>query len=104
MSNSKAIPVKVRTFKLWTYDVWGNARDGFDVNDRYGHGLVTIACRREVFNVGTPHEFETFNPTDRQLSRAAGFRGVQWDGQDGYYTAEATSNGRPIGELVEVQS
>ena len=93
--------VKTRTYRLWTYDVWGNARDGFDVNDRCSHGYVTIACKREGFNLGTQHEFYTWEPTDRQLSRAAGFNRVQWDGSDGNYHAEATSNGRPIGELDE---
>ena len=92
---------KTRKFRLWTYDVWGNARDGFDVNDRYSHGYVEIVCKHEVFNAGTPHEFETFEPTDRQLSRAAGFSRAAWEGQDGTYYAEDSRNGRPIGELTE---
>src|SRR5678815_2845918 len=92
---------KTRKFRIFTYDVWGNARDGFDVNDRYSHGLVEIRCKREVFNAGTPHEFETFEPTDRQLSRASGFYGVSWDGSDGAFYAEANKNGRPVGKLIE---
>jgi hypothetical protein len=92
---------KARTFKIWTYDVLGNAREGFDVNDRYGHGLVTIICRREIFNAGTPNEFETFEPTDRQLSRAANVTGAEWEGSDGVFYAKAKRNGRPLGELVE---
>lgn len=92
---------KVRKFRLWTYDVWGNAKDGFDVNDRYSHGYVTIRCQRKVYNAGTPNEFETFEPTDRQLSRAAGFSRVEWDGGDGSFYASAKSNGMPIGELTE---
>lgn len=95
---------KLRKFRLWTYDVWGNARDGFDVNDRYSHGYVSIRCKRRVYSAGTPREFETFEPTDRQLSRAAGFRGVEWEGNDGAYYARAKSNGRPIGELIEDQT
>jgi hypothetical protein len=91
---------KLRKFCLWTYDVWGNAEDGYGVNDRYKHGIVTVRCKREVFNVGTPHEFETFEPTDRQLSRAAGFSRVQWEGQDGAFYAE-TARGKPVGELIE---
>ena len=92
---------KLRKFKVWTYDVWGNARDGYDVNDRAGHGYVTIRCKAQAFNVGTPQEFTTYEPTDRQLSIAAGFGvSVQWEGQDGYFTAEQ-ANGRPVGELVE---
>ena len=91
---------KTRTFRLWTYDVWGNARDGYDVNDRYSHGYVEIRCKRETFSAGTPHEFHTWNPTDRQLSRAAGFSRVTWDGGDGTFYAE-TRGGRPVGELSE---
>jgi hypothetical protein len=91
---------KVRKFKLWTYDVWGNARDGFDVNDRYGHGHVTIRCKAKTYNAGTPNEFTDYQPTDRQLSRAAGFSRVEWEGSDGVFYATA-SNGRPIGELAE---
>lgn len=101
MSKSNLPAVKIRRYRLWTYDVWGNARDGFDVNDRYSHGYVDIVCKRETFNVGTPNEFHTWEPTDRQLSRAAGFKGVAWDGQEGSYHAEVSRNGRPIGELDE---
>lgn len=93
---------KDRTFRIWTYDVWGNARDGFYVNDRYKHGTVTIRCKAETFNAGTAHEFTTFDPTDRQLSRAANVTGAEWEGNgDGVYYATAKRNGRPLGELVE---
>ena len=92
---------KLRKFRVWTYDVWGNARDGFDVNDRYKHGVVEIRCRREVFNAGTPREFETYDPTDIQLSRAAQVVGAEWEGNGGVYYATAKRNGRPLGELVE---
>jgi len=94
-------PSKVRKYRLWTYDTWGNARDGFDVNDRTSHGYVTIKCKLEIFNAGTAQEFATWEPTDRQLSRAAGFSRVSWEGQEGNYYAEDSRNGRPIGELDE---
>ena len=95
---------QTRKFRVWTYDVWGNARDGFEVNDRYAHGTVEIVCREQVFNVGTLHEFSTFDPTDRQLSRAAGFLRVTWDGSEGTYYAEGARNGRPVGELCEAEA
>ena len=50
----------IRTYQLWTYDVWGNAKDGFEVNDRYKHGVVSIKCHAKKFNVGTPQEFTSF--------------------------------------------
>lgn len=101
MTNKTLPRAKVRKFRLWTYDVWGNARDGFDVNDRYSQGYVTIRCKAKTYNAGTANEFTTYEPTDRQLSRAAGFSRVTWDGSDGSFYAEATSNGEPIGELTE---
>ena len=89
----------LKTFDVYTYDVWGNARDGFDVNDRYKSGTVDIRCKRQVFNEGTEHQFESFEPTDRQLSIAAAFCGsVTWDGDGNIYYATAR-NGKPIGEL-----
>jgi hypothetical protein len=30
------------TYEVWTYDVWGNPRDGFWVNDRFRAGSVTL--------------------------------------------------------------
>ncbi len=93
---------KIRKFQLWTYDVWGNARDGFDVNDRYKQGVIEIKCKREVFNAGTAQEFETFNPTDGQLSRAVGGRGLSWDGDGENFYAENARNVKPACELLEV--
>ena len=99
--NANLPKFKIRKYRLWTYDVWGNAREGFDVNDRFAHGYVSIKCKRKDFNIGTEQQFSDWEPTDRQLSRAAGFLRCIWEGQEGTYYAEATSNGRPIGELDE---
>lgn len=30
-------------FTIWTYDVWGNKRDGFEVNDRSKQGTCMIS-------------------------------------------------------------
>lgn len=92
---------KLRRYSLWSYDVWGNAKDGFEVNDRSRCGTVVIRCRKKVHNEGTPQAFVAYDPTDRQLSRAVGVKGVEWDGvtDEGFY-ASARSNGKPICELV----
>lgn len=29
-------------YQLWTYDIWGNAKDGFEVNDRYKQKIVEL--------------------------------------------------------------
>lgn len=92
---------KLRRYTLWTYDVWGNARDGFEVNDRFKRGTVTIRCKATTHNAGTPHEFVSYDPTDRQLSRVAGVSKVEWDGvTDEAFYANLKSNGKPVCELV----
>jgi hypothetical protein len=99
---SKYPKYRTRRYRVFTYDVWGNARDGFDVNYVYPQGTVEIRCKLKVYNAGTPEEFASWGPTDRQLSRACGFRGVQWDSADDpEYTisCENPRNGRPIGEV-----
>lgn len=91
---------KTKVYKLWVYDVWGNARDGFEVNDRSQCDTVTIKVKGETHNAGTPNEFTTFEPTDRQLALACG-RGLSFDNTgDGVIYIEKKSNGRPEGELV----
>ena len=91
---------RIRHYQLWTYDVWGNAEDGYEVNDRRKHGTIDIKCKNEVFNANTPQEFTTYCPTDLQLSRAVGCRGLSWDGESDY-TLYATreKDGKPEGEL-----
>lgn len=91
-----------QVFEVWTYDVWGNARDGFDVNDRCKVGTVTIHVKPVSFNVGTEHEFTVHYPTDRQCAMATGWQGCHWDGDENTIYAELNSNGRPVGELVRV--
>ena len=52
----------VKTYEVWAYDVWGNAEDGFDVNDRSRIDTITISVKGETFNQGTANEFTTFEP------------------------------------------
>jgi hypothetical protein len=99
---SKYPKFRTRRYRVYTYDVWGNARDGFDVNDVYRHGTVDIRCKLEVYNEGTEHEFAAWIPTDRQLSIACGCRGVSWDNgadPDHLISCEDRRNGKPVGEV-----
>ena len=53
------------TWKLWSYDVWGNARDGYEVNDRSCFDReYSLPLRVEKHNVGTPAEFQSAHPSD----------------------------------------
>ncbi len=91
-----------QTYELITYDVWGNARDGFEVNDNFSQGNVSLTVKAQVFNPGTKQEFIVFIPTDLQLNRLLGIRGGIWDGDKGTWYCDNKRNGKPICELRRV--
>jgi len=85
-----------------SYDVWGNSRDGFEVNDVYRHHEpINIRIRVEVNNAGTPHEFESAYPTDAQIRQALGLRTfkLETDGDDLTIYVNRARDGYPCGEL-----
>lgn len=90
-------------FAVATYDVWGNARDGYEVNDRYGHGEITLRLPVQIANPGTPHEFRHATPTDKQLREALDLKPrvkIDTDGDDlNIYVRHAPTD-YPCGELV----
>ena len=92
---------KMLTYEIYRYDVWGNARDGWEVNDVWRtHAKIHVICKRKRYNVGTPQEFSTYAPTDRQLNRALGARGLLWDGETEHTLFAARKrDGKPVGEL-----
>jgi hypothetical protein len=91
---------KDRIYTLRVYDVWGNYQDGFTVNDAYESGEIRIRCRAHVYNAGTPNEVVEYTPTERQLSRAVGERGLVWSGESDYTLYAETLRGKPVCELV----
>ena len=57
-----------QVWDLWSYDVWGNADDGYDVNDRHClNREIEIEVKEERYNIGTEQEFGDFIPTDEQM-------------------------------------
>ncbi len=91
-------------WEIWTYDVWGNATDGFEVNDRYCH------CRHhemeldvEKHNVGSTSKFSSAHPTDKQIREALGITGkmkLDIDGDDLTIYVNRARDSYPIGELI----
>lgn len=58
-------------YELWFYDVWGNAEDGFEVNDRSCSDRdFVISSNPKTYNRGKPGQFTDFNPTDQQVLKA----------------------------------
>lgn len=89
------------TWELRTYDVWGNATDGYEVNDTFKAGEVTIRCKVEVCNAGTPQEFLSASPSDSQIRRALGLRRfkLETDGDDLHIYVNRARDSYPLGEL-----
>lgn len=89
------------TWEIAHYDVWGNARDGYDVNDVYRAGEVHIRLRVETYNAGTPQEFLSASPTDSQIRRALSLRRfkIETDGDDLVIYVNRARDGYPCGEL-----
>lgn len=95
----------VRTiWEVWTYDVWGNAADGYEVNDRSCIARAyPINAPVTRYNAGTPGEFDGAYPTDAQIREALGLRDdaeIACDGDDMGIYVESAEDGYPLGELI----
>lgn len=94
-------------WEVWTYCVWGNQKDGYDVNDRFLHHRVyPLRLRVTVYNPGTPREFEAAYPTDLQIKHALNCNSrikittfASIEGDDGIIYADHALTGYPLGEL-----
>lgn len=97
-------------WEVWTYDVWGNATDGYEVNDRCKiastHELIEYET---VFNSGTNLEFSSWTPRDAEIIAAFGLvhdnePEVDIDGDDDCIYVHLSDDGYPLGELIRVDS
>lgn len=89
------------TWELWSYDVWGNADDGYQVNDRCCfERSYELDLPITVYNAGTPHEFRSASVTNAQLREIWG-KGCSDDGLGEGTTVymERTKDGKPVGEM-----
>lgn len=90
-------------WECWSYDVWGNAKDGFDVNDRSCiNEEFPIRIRIEVNNPGTPQEFESAYPCDKDIRNALDIKArvkIDTNGDDLNIHARHTSTDYPLGEM-----
>ena len=101
MSKSRGTRYVETTWEAWTYDVWGNAKDGYDVNDRSClDRAYPMRLRVETHNVGTPHEFDSAHPSDSQIQRCFGVRcAIETDGDDRVVYVTRARDGYPLGEF-----
>ncbi len=88
-------------WELSTYDVWGNAKDGYDVNDVYRQGEVTIRLKVVRNNPGMSGEFLSAYPSDYQLGKLFGTRAkLDTDGDDTNVYVRRSSDSYPLGQLT----
>jgi hypothetical protein len=90
-------------WEVWTYDVWGNAKDGYEVNDRNCvHREYPIRLKIQKENVGTLHEFSYAYPSYFQIRKALGLRRIkiECEGDDVCIYVNASRDGFPCGELL----
>lgn len=92
---------------LWevkTYDVWGNRKNGYEVNDVFiVHHEYPLDIPVTINNLGTAHEFESAYPTDKQIWEALDIKPrvhLSLDGDDLHITVDYESSGYPLGELT----
>lgn len=97
--SKKAIETIETAWELVTYDVWGNARDGFEVNNAFRSGTVTLDCELHVYNIGTDQQFIAGEVSDRELRKKLGIKGtIEVDGDDMVYYIIRPS-GYPLCEI-----
>lgn len=87
-------------WEIATYDVWGNSKEGFEVNDVYRNGEITIRCKPERYNIGTEREFVSCGPSDYQIKKIFGINcRIDKDGDDMVIYVNRSRDLYPIGEL-----
>ncbi len=120
--------LNVPDLKVWaiceiaTYDVWGNARDGYEVNNTFRQSEpIKIPCEATISNVprmpGASDAYRSFpdsgsfntevmisfHPSDKAIKAALGITcRIATDGDDKMITVERERDGYPLGELYVI--
>jgi hypothetical protein len=59
-------------WQIVNYDVWGNEKEGYEVNQAFRSGNVEIPVKIECYNAGNQQEFFNGSPNDTQIRKALG--------------------------------
>jgi len=100
--NSKRRVIKT-VWEVRTYDVWGNAKDGYEVNDLFiVHRAYELEIPVETANPGTKQAFNYAYPTDKQIRQALDIKPkfrLDIDGDDMHLYVNLARDGYPLGEM-----
>jgi hypothetical protein len=105
-----------------TYDVWGNSRDGYEVNDSFVvgreieieatavvHGIPRFPGASDAFrsfpadsaSFAVPNVVVSFELADKAIKDVFGVKGaIETDGDDMHYEVTRARDGYPIGSIV----
>lgn len=99
--SAKRLPKIDTTWDLRSYDVWGNTRDGYEVNDSHAFARdEPLRLQPETHNAGTPEEFVSAYPSDSRIRALFGVRcRIETDGDDLSIYVNRARDGYPIGEM-----
>lgn len=83
------------------YEVWGNARDGFEVNDSFHVDDVELTLTKIYNNKGTRQAFISAYPSNRQIRKIFGLGKQKLDlqGDDIHIYVYLEKNGYSVGEM-----
>ena len=89
-------------WQVWSYDVWGNAKEGYDVNDRSCMAReYPLTLEVTVHNAGTEREFKAAYPSPKQIREAFGVLcRIETSGDDTAIYVNRVRDGYPIGEML----
>ena len=76
-------------YELIIYDLWGNWRDGWQVNDAFRTGIII-----ELVNPDTA--------SNMLINRKLQARGILWEGDPEFMLYGVNKSGKPIAELRRV--
>lgn len=101
MPTKKTPPSRGRrvTLEWWNYDLWGNARDGWDVNDRSASGeMVTLYENDKDKDIFARMRKAGLIDKGKKTST------IEIDGEMPYALYFNSASGEPLGELSEPAS
>jgi len=96
--------IKINTqWQTYSYDVWGNKTDGFEVNNIFKSDIVDLTIELTLYNEDTDRAFYIGYPTDKQVRESLGIKPrVQIEDNiqaENTCYPEHASTGYPLGEM-----
>ena len=111
MATRKTGRVFVMTYEVFALDVWGNAQDGFTVNDRFRAGSIEVEVDEIEISPGRTHITPTNKDIvetlidDGYLKQHVSASMIEFNGvSDETLYLESTSDGEPLFQLEWVST